>query len=72
MIQDNKSAKLLENNGKRGSRIRTRHFLSNYFITDQIEKHNLKVGHCSTENMDAYFMTKPIQGDTFTNPETKL
>ena len=44
LFQDNKSTILLENNGKRSSSQRTRAFNIRYFfLTDQIEKGNMRV-----------------------------
>ena len=49
LYQDNKSTILLENNGKHISSQRTHTFNIRYFfLTDQIEKGNLRVEHCPT------------------------
>ena len=65
LYQDNKSATLLEKNGKRcsGKRIRALN-IRYFFVTDQIEKGNLMVECCPTGNM-VDFMTKPLQGKQF-------
>jgi Reverse transcriptase (RNA-dependent DNA polymerase) len=66
LYQDNKSAILLEKNGKKSSSKRTRALNIRYFfITDQIEKGNLTVEYCPTGDMIADFMTKPLQGHLF-------
>ena len=66
LYQDNKSTILLENNGKRSSGKRTRAFNIRYFfLTDQIEKGNLSVEYCSTTEMIADYMSKPLQGKLF-------
>jgi hypothetical protein len=66
LFQDNKSAILLEKNGKRSSSKRTRAINIRYFfITDQVEKGNLEVVYCPTGDMIADFMTKPLQGQLF-------
>ena len=66
LFQDNKSAILLEKNGKRSSGKRTRALNIRYFfVTDQIEKGCLTVEHCPTGDMIADFMTKPLQGKPF-------
>lgn len=66
LCQDNKSAILLETNGKKSSGKRTRALNIRYFfVTDQIEKGNLTVEHCPTEDMVADYMTKPLQGKQF-------
>ena len=66
LYQDNKSAILLEVNGKRSSGKRTRALNIRYFfLTDQIEKKNVEVQYCPTSEMTADFMTKPLQGKLF-------
>ena len=66
LYQDNKSTILLLENGKKSSSKRTRHINIRYFfLTDQIEKGNLKVQYCPTDAMMADFMTKPLQGKKF-------
>ena len=66
LYQDNKSAILLEQNGKRSSGKRTRALNIRYFfVTDQIEKGHLVVEHCPTGDMIADYMTKPLQGKSF-------
>jgi hypothetical protein len=66
VFQDNKSAILLEKNGKRSSSKRTRALNIRYFfITDQVEKGTLKVEYCPTGDMVGDFFTKPLQGEVF-------
>ena len=66
LYQDNKSTILLENNGKKSSSQRTRAINIRYFfITDQIEKGNVSVEYCPTKEMDADYMSKPLQGSLF-------
>ena len=66
LYQDNKSAILLEKNGKRSSGKRTRALNIRYFfVTDQVEKKNLSIEYCPTGDMWADYMTKPLQGATF-------
>ncbi len=66
VFQDNKSAILLEKNGKRSSSKRTRAINIRYFfITDQVEKGTLKVEYCPTGDMVGDYFTKPLQGDVF-------
>jgi hypothetical protein len=65
--QDNKSAILLEKNGKKSSSKRTRALNIRYFyITDQVEKGNLSIKFCPTGDMIADFESKPLQGRLFT------
>ena len=64
--QDNKSAILLEKNGKASSSKRTRHINIRYFfVTDQVEKGNLTIKHCPTDEMIADYFTKPLMGPKF-------
>jgi len=64
--QDNKSAILLENNGKLSSSNCTKHInVRYYFIKDCIERKELKVEFCGTDSMWADFYTKPLQGKKF-------
>ena len=66
LYQDNKSAILLENNGRRSSSKRTKHIhMRYYFITDRVRKNELSIEHCPTEDMVADFFTKPLQGKLF-------
>ena len=66
LFQDNKSAILLENNGKHSSSERTRVLnICYFFLMDQVEKGNLKIEYCPTTDMVAEFMMKPLQGQQF-------
>ena len=63
MYQDNQSAILLENNGKKSSSKRTRHInIRYYFITDRIKNGKLEIEYCPTDDMVADYFTKPLQG----------
>jgi hypothetical protein len=66
VYQDNMSAILLENNGKKSSSKRTRHLNIRYFmVTDQVEKGNISIKYCPTDEMIGDFMTKGLQGIKF-------
>jgi len=66
LFQDNKSAILLEINGRKSAGKRSRALNVRYFfLTDQIEKGNLSVEYCPTDLLIADFMTKPLQGSKF-------
>ena len=66
VYQDNQSAILLEKNGKASSSKRTKHINIRYFfVTDRINKKELSVEWCPTEDMTGDFMTKPNQGALF-------
>ena len=52
LFQDNMSAILLENNGKRSAGKRSRALNVRYFfLTDQVEKGNLSIEYCPTDVM---------------------
>ena len=56
----------LENNGAKSAGQRSRHIHIRYFfITDQIEKGNVEVRYCPTDELEADYMTKPLQGTKF-------
>jgi hypothetical protein len=66
VYQDNKSAILLETNGKRSlgkqkQALKIRYF----FITHQVEKGDAQIEHCKTDGMVGDFFTKPLQGEKF-------
>jgi hypothetical protein len=66
LYQDNKSAILLEINGKRSSGKRTRALnIRFFFLTDQVEKGNVQIEYCPTNDMVGDFHTKPLQGEKF-------
>ena len=66
IYQDNKSAMLLEQNGRASSTRRTRHLNIRYFfVSDRIKKNEVQVQYCPTNNMLADYFTKPLQGATF-------
>ena len=66
LYQDNKSAILLEKNGKASSSKRTKHInIRYYFVTDRVGQKELTIEWCPTGDMVADFMTKPTQGATF-------
>jgi hypothetical protein len=66
VYQDNKSAILLETNGKKSSGKQTCALNIRYFfITNQVEKGNTQIEHCGTNHMVRDFFTKPLQGKKF-------
>ena len=66
VYQDNKSAILLEKNGTLSSSKRTKHInVRYYFLKDYIDKNEIHVIHCPTENMVGDYFTKPLQGAQF-------
>ena len=66
MFQDNQSAILLENNGKKSSSKRTKYInIRYYFITDRIKNDELQIEYFPTDNLVAYYFTKPLKGKKF-------
>jgi hypothetical protein len=66
IYQDNQSVILLEKNGNKSSSKRTRHLDIRYFmVTDQVEKGNITIKYCPTDEMIGDFMTKSLQGIKF-------
>ncbi len=66
LYQDNKSAMLLETNGRASSSKRTRHIeIWYYYVADQVAKGDLRVVWHPTDKMIADFLTKPLQGKAF-------
>ena len=66
VYQDNKSAILLEKNGKASSGKRTKHLNVRYFfIKDRSDNGELKIEYCPTDDMVADYFTKPLQGNKF-------
>ena len=66
LMQDNKSAILLQKNwpfstGKGSKHINIRYF----FVVDKIKHKEIKIIYCPTEEMVADFNTKPLQGKLF-------
>ena len=64
--QDNKSTILLQENGRKSAGKRSRALNVRYFfLTDQVNKENLRITYCPTDDMTADYMTKPLQGEKF-------
>jgi hypothetical protein len=66
IYQDNTSAILMETNGRESSSKRTRHInIRFYYIKDCIDKKQLQVKYCPTDDMLGDFPSKPLQGRKF-------
>jgi len=66
VYQDNKSAILLEKNGRASAGKRSQHINVRYFfVTDRIKKNELTVEHCPTKEMTGDCFTKLLQGASF-------
>eukprot|EP00934_Nitzschia_sp_Nitz4_P004202 Nitzschia sp. Nitz4//scaffold466_size5842//986//4399//NITZ4_009198-RA/size5842-processed-gene-0.7-mRNA-1//-1//CDS//3329552510//4192//frame0 len=64
--RDNESSMKLEANGKASSGKRTRHFHIKYFyVTDLINRGEIILKYCPTDEMNADYMTKPLLGVKF-------
>jgi hypothetical protein len=73
VYQDNKSAMLLEENGRASSSKRTKHINVRYFfVKDRIDKGEIRLQHCPTEEMWADMNTKPRQGKSWCLFRSKL
>jgi hypothetical protein len=66
VYQDNRSAILLEKNGRASSRKRTRHINIRYFfIANRVANDEVRIEYCPTKVMLANYFTKPLQGLQF-------
>jgi hypothetical protein len=66
VFQDNKSAILLEENGRMSSGKRPRHInIRHFFITDWVADKEVSIQYCPTSDMVSDFFTKPLQGALF-------
>jgi hypothetical protein len=66
LYQDNKSTMIWMKNGRQSLGKRAKHINVRYFfVKDRIEKGEIKVEHCPTDDMMADFFTKPLQGQNF-------
>ena len=66
LLQDNKSAILLEENGKGLASQKSWHIDVRYFfVKDKVKSGDIFVMHCPTGHMIADFLTKPLQGSLF-------
>jgi hypothetical protein len=64
--QDNKAAILLQENGVLSREKKSRHVdIKYFFIKDRIEKGDIEIEFCGTDDMIADYMTKPLQGQLF-------
>jgi hypothetical protein len=73
VYQDNKSAILLETNGKMTSSKRTKHIKMKYFfIKDKVDSGEVQIEHLPTEKMWINMHTKPSQGLRFETDRNEL
>jgi hypothetical protein len=73
LYQDNKSAILLETNGRKSAGQRSRHLnIRLFFVADQQAKGNLEIQFCPTDLMLGDYMTKPVHGAKFVDFRQKV
>ena len=66
LYQDNQSAIKMEKNGRNSCTGNSRHIHIRYFfVKDRVDKGEVKIEYCPTEEMLADFYTKPLQGSLF-------
>ena len=66
LMQDNRSAMLLETKGNSSAGKRMRHLdVHYYFVQDLVSKGMVSVEHCGSQNMIGDFHTKALQGTSF-------
>jgi hypothetical protein len=66
LYQDNQAAMLIQNNGVLSRRRRSRHIdIRFFFIKDRIDRGEMEVAFCGTNDMVADYLTKPLQGEKF-------
>ena len=73
LMQDNNSSILLQKNYPFSVRKGSKHIhVRFYFAKDKINKKELKIVYCATDEMTADFNTKPLQGLKFVECLDKL
>ena len=66
LYQDNRSAILLESNGRASAGKRSRHLNIRYFFLHDCKKKGLiQIEYCPTDDMIGDYMTKPLHGGKF-------
>jgi hypothetical protein len=66
LYQDNKSAILLEKNGRQSAGKRSRHLnIRMFFVKDQQEQGRISIQYCPTDRMIGDYMTKPLHCKKF-------
>jgi hypothetical protein len=66
IYQDNTSSMKLQENGKASSGKQMRHFDIKYlYVTDLVGRKEVNIEYCSTDEMLADYMTKPLVGNKF-------
>ena len=66
ILQDNESAIKLEKNGHKSVGQRSRHIKIRYFfITDQVQRGEVQIQYCPTDEIQGDYMSKPLVGSKF-------
>ena len=64
--QDNMGAIRMEKNGRNSCTGNSRHISIRYFfVKDRVDKKELRIEYCNTNDMVADYFTKPLQGKQF-------
>ena len=72
-MQNNKSAVLLETNGKFYRSKKTNHTKTRYLsVMDRVAQGDLEIKHCPTERTWAEILTNPLQGGAFREFKAEL
>jgi len=73
IYQDNTSTVKLEMNGKTSCGKRTRHFdIKLFYVTNLVERKEVTIEYCPTDEMIADFFTKPLVGSKFGKEKKKI
>ena len=68
LYQDNQSAIKMETNGRNSCTGNSRHVdIRYFFVKDRVDKKELQIEYCPTQQMLADYFTKPLQGTLFRN-----
>ena len=66
IYQDNESTIRMARNGRNSCTGNSRHIdIRYFFVKDRVDKKEVRIEHCRTENMLADYFTKPLQGSLF-------
>jgi hypothetical protein len=66
LYQDNQSAMKMEKNGRDSCTGNSRHIdIRYFFVKDRVDKKEIEILYCPTEQMLADYFTKPLQGSLF-------
>ena len=73
LMQDNKSAIILQKNYPYSTRKGSKHIhIQYFFVVDKLDKKELRIVYCPTDQMIADYNSKPLQGQVFIDLRNKL